>query len=143
MGNTMLITVTGRKTGRKYSTPVGYYQDGDTLWIVTSRDRTWWRNVCGGAQVDLHLHGRNVTAFAESILDEKAVAAQIGNYLQVFLGRLAASCKIVPDQSYIRAGDKHQGLKIAEGHFPAAKNTKINRGQDKPIGRYQAQNLKR
>jgi len=82
MGNTMLITVTGRKTGRKYTTPVGYYQNGDELWVVTSRDRTWWRNLCAGAQVDLHLHGRNFTAFAEPILDEKAVASQIGNYLQ-------------------------------------------------------------
>jgi len=82
MGDTMLITVTGRKTGRKYTTPVGYYQEGDTLWIISSRDRTWWRNVCGGANVDLHVHGRDLTAFAESILDEKAVAPQIVGYLR-------------------------------------------------------------
>ena len=34
MGNTMLITVTGRKTGKKYTTPVVFYRDGDTLWII-------------------------------------------------------------------------------------------------------------
>lgn len=45
MGDTMLITVTGLKTGVKYTTPVGFYRDGDTLWIISSRDRTWWRNV--------------------------------------------------------------------------------------------------
>ena len=45
MGNTMLITVTGSKTGRKYSTLVGFYCESGYLWIMTSRDRTWWRNV--------------------------------------------------------------------------------------------------
>ncbi|MFL7868219.1 MAG: nitroreductase/quinone reductase family protein, partial [Anaerolineales bacterium] len=53
MGDTMLITVTGRKTGKKYTTPVGFYRDGDSLWIISSRDRTWWRNLQGGAQVEL------------------------------------------------------------------------------------------
>lgn len=27
----MLITITGRKTGKTYTTPVGYYVEGDTL----------------------------------------------------------------------------------------------------------------
>jgi len=31
MGDTMLIAVTGRKTGKKYTTPVGFYRDGNTL----------------------------------------------------------------------------------------------------------------
>jgi deazaflavin-dependent oxidoreductase (nitroreductase family) len=53
LGNTMLITVTGRKTGQKYSTPVGFYREGDTLWVISSRDRTWWRNVKNGANVSL------------------------------------------------------------------------------------------
>ena len=44
MGNTMLITLSGRKTGRKISLPVNYYQDLDALWVLTSRSRTWWRS---------------------------------------------------------------------------------------------------
>jgi len=81
MGNTMLITVTGRKTGNQYTTPVGYYQEGQTLWVISSRDRTWWRNVCGGAEVNLHLHGHDEKAFAESVLDEKAVTSRMEDYL--------------------------------------------------------------
>lgn len=81
MGNTMLITVTGRKTGRKYTTPVGFFRESGYLWVMTNRDRTWWRNACG-ADVALHLHGRDVNACAESILDEKAVALRIGDYLR-------------------------------------------------------------
>ena len=82
MGNTMLLTVTGCKTGRKYSTPVGFYRDGDTLWVMTSRDRTWWRNVKNGAQVSLLLKGRSMNAFAEAELDAIAVETRLRDYLQ-------------------------------------------------------------
>ena len=81
MGNTMLITVTGRKTGKKYTTPVGYYRVDDHIWVITNRDRTWWRNLKDGAEVSMRIHGKNVNGFAEAILDEKAIAARIGEYL--------------------------------------------------------------
>jgi deazaflavin-dependent oxidoreductase (nitroreductase family) len=77
-----LITVTGRKTGKKYTTPVGYYREGDCLWILTSRDRTWWKNLRGGAQVGLLLKRKPVIARAEPELDEKAVEARLYEYLK-------------------------------------------------------------
>ena len=77
----MLITVTGRKTGKKYTTPVGYYRAGEYLWVITSRERTWWKNLRGGAQVGLLLKRKPVTAFAEPDLDEKAVEARMFEYL--------------------------------------------------------------
>lgn len=82
LGNTMLITVTGCKTGRKYSTPVGFYREGDDLWILTSRDRTWWRNLRNGANVSLLLGGKNVDAFAKAELDEEAVRKHLLDYVQ-------------------------------------------------------------
>jgi deazaflavin-dependent oxidoreductase (nitroreductase family) len=82
MGDTMLITVTGRKTGRKYTTPVGFYRENDTLWIISSRNRTWWRNVQDGAEVEMRLRGKDVNGFAEAILDEEAVAAQVIEYIR-------------------------------------------------------------
>jgi deazaflavin-dependent oxidoreductase (nitroreductase family) len=78
----MLITVTGRKTGKKYTTPVGYYREGDTLLVMTSRDRTWWRNLKGGAEVGLLLKHVSVTAFAEPELEEKAVEARLLDYFR-------------------------------------------------------------
>ncbi len=89
MGDTMLITVTGRKTGRKITLPVNFYRDGNSLWIISSRGRTWWRNLMLGAEVDLHLHGVDLKGFGEAVLDEKAVAAQIGEYIR----RLPASAR--------------------------------------------------
>jgi deazaflavin-dependent oxidoreductase (nitroreductase family) len=82
MGNTMLITVTGCKTGRKYSAPVGFYRDGDCLWIMTSRERTWWRNVRKGANVSVLLRGKTVNAFAEAELDEKVVESHLFDYVR-------------------------------------------------------------
>ncbi len=78
----MLITITGRKTGKRYTTPVGYYREGDYLWVITSRDRTWWRNLRGGADVELLLKRQPVLACAEPELDEKAVEARMFEYLR-------------------------------------------------------------
>jgi hypothetical protein len=65
----MLLTVTGRKTGKKITFPVGYYREGEYLWVITSRDRTWWKNLRGGVGVDLLLKRKPITAFAEPDLD--------------------------------------------------------------------------
>jgi deazaflavin-dependent oxidoreductase (nitroreductase family) len=81
LGNTMLITVTGCKTGKSYSTPVNYYRDGNLLWVISNRDRTWWRNVKEGAHVSLLLNGKAVNAFAEAELNEKAVEKRLVEYI--------------------------------------------------------------
>lgn len=78
----MLITVTGRKTGKQYTTPVGYFTDGDALWVMTNRDRTWWRNVRNGGEVSLLLQGKEVHGFAEAELDEKLVVSRVTEYLR-------------------------------------------------------------
>ena len=78
----LLITVTGRKTGRQYTTPIGYYESDGYLWTVTSRDRTWWRNVQGGAEVTLRLQGKNVRAFSDTDLDENSVEARMIDFFK-------------------------------------------------------------
>ena len=49
---------------------------------MRSGQRTWWRNVKEGAEVSMRIHGKNVNGFAEAILDEEAVAARVGEYLE-------------------------------------------------------------
>ena len=78
----MLITVTGRKTGKKYTLPVGYYRENGFLWVITSRVRTWWKNLRGGAEVGLLLKRKPVTAIAEPDLDEKSVEARMVEYIK-------------------------------------------------------------
>ena len=78
----MLITVTGRKTGKTYTTPVGFYEDDGYLWVITSRDRTWWRNLQGGAAVTFLLKRKPVYGFAETELDCKAVETRMVESVQ-------------------------------------------------------------
>ena len=82
MGDTMLITVKGRKTGKEYTTPVGYYRENSNLWVLSSRDRTWWRNVKDGADVKLLLKGKPVSAYAETIMAENDVEKLVADYVK-------------------------------------------------------------
>jgi len=94
----MLITVTGRKTGQHYTTPVQYAQTGDELVVVTSEAYRWWRNLIGGAEVDLRLRGRSSKGFAQVATDPKAVEAALGKlYPQIKPDKRAdfASGKVV------------------------------------------------
>ena len=78
----MLITVTGRKTGKKYTTLVGYFRENGDLWVLSSRDRTWWKNLQGGAEVSLLLKRKKVAAIAEPELDTKIVQEQMCEYVK-------------------------------------------------------------
>ena len=62
-----ILAWTGRKSGRRYSTPVSYVRDGATVWITTG-DK-WWHNLSGGAPVDMRLGGRWHSAQGVAITD--------------------------------------------------------------------------
>jgi deazaflavin-dependent oxidoreductase (nitroreductase family) len=85
-GNTMLMTYQGRKSGKTYTTPVNYLrmQDSEGQYLLTTskRDRTWWRNLRGGASVTLRLRGKDLRARAEAIEDEPAVAGELGAFFK-------------------------------------------------------------
>ena len=115
--STMLITVTGRKSGRKVTTPVNYYQDGSTLWVLTNPERKWWRNVQSCAEVELRLRGKTALATAEVIRDETALAGQIGEYVKrIPLSARALGVRVVqgqPDPSDLaRAAGRHLMIRI-------------------------------
>ncbi len=63
-GNTMLMSIRGRKSGRIFQVPMNYLRMGDRLVTTSQPDRTWWRNLRGGADVKLRLKGRRVDAHA-------------------------------------------------------------------------------
>jgi deazaflavin-dependent oxidoreductase (nitroreductase family) len=81
-GSTALITVTGRKTGKKYTTPINYFEEDGYLWVVSNRDRTWWKNVQGGADVELLLKRSLVHGHAETEMDSKSVEEHLCTYIQ-------------------------------------------------------------
>lgn len=56
----LLLTYTGRRSGRPVTVPVNYARDGGDLYIFSRRDRLWWRNLRGGAPVRVRLRGRDL-----------------------------------------------------------------------------------
>jgi hypothetical protein len=66
----LLLSWTGRKSGRRYATPVSYAPVGDAL-LVTTGDR-WWRNLIGGGPVVIWHRGRRRETTAQPVLDEEA-----------------------------------------------------------------------
>jgi deazaflavin-dependent oxidoreductase (nitroreductase family) len=65
--NLMLLTVTGRKTGRTYTVPVGRHESRDGTFLLSAAGN-WRHNLRGGAAVRLTLDGREHAAHA--VLEE-------------------------------------------------------------------------
>jgi len=80
-GNTMLVTIKGRKSGKAYTTPVNYVQDQNVIYVTSQKERTWWRNLRGGAEADLQLRGQNIRVTGEVVEDEPGVVTQLAAYL--------------------------------------------------------------
>jgi hypothetical protein len=64
-----LLTITGRHSGRRYSIPVGYQQDGNDLVVMVSeaRRKQWWRNYYEPGPVEVRLRGQERLGRAELV----------------------------------------------------------------------------
>ena len=77
----LLFTFTGSKSGKTYTTPVSYSQDGDQVTIFTHAD--WWKNLRGGAPVTLLIRGKEFPGLAKPVVEDKqAVAAGLVEHLR-------------------------------------------------------------
>jgi deazaflavin-dependent oxidoreductase (nitroreductase family) len=90
-GNTMVINYTGRKSGKAYRLPVSYLRLDDTLLTISFKNRTWWRNLRGGASVTVHLQGKDVSARAEVVEDDQAVV----DGLRAFIGKSQPAARML------------------------------------------------
>jgi deazaflavin-dependent oxidoreductase (nitroreductase family) len=73
----IVLTFTGRKSGKSYTIPVEYVQEGDTLTFITQRQRVWWKNLREGAPVTVHLRGHDVQGYAR-VLDDSPETSRAG-----------------------------------------------------------------
>jgi deazaflavin-dependent oxidoreductase (nitroreductase family) len=69
----MLITFTGRKSGKTYSTPVQFKPNGDAVIFVTGKRRRWWRNLQDGATVTVRIKGRDIEGVPEIVEDRASI----------------------------------------------------------------------
>ena len=63
----MLLTVTGRTSGRRYTIPVGYHQTADAVVVMVGEapSKTWWRNYRAPGPIELRLRGKVARGRAE------------------------------------------------------------------------------
>ncbi len=91
--NLMLISYTGRKTGKAYRQPVSYVRDGDTL--LTPGGGRWTLNLADGARprpVRIRLRGRELPASAELVTD----AAEVERLLGVIARENPRAARFIP-----------------------------------------------
>jgi len=69
-----LITVTGRRSGRRYTFPVGYRQDGDRVIVNVGwpERKRWWRNLRHGGRVEMRIRGKRRAGQAQARGDERS-----------------------------------------------------------------------
>lgn len=65
----LLMNVHSRKSGRDFVLPVNYVTIGNEILIVSRQGRTWWKNLVGGALVDLRIEGDNFVGQADVLTD--------------------------------------------------------------------------
>ena len=74
----LVMRFRGRKSGRQFSTPLSYVEVGGRLYLVTRRTvANWWRNMLGGAAVEVVWRGQKVSAQA-TVLESSGDEAEIG-----------------------------------------------------------------
>jgi len=95
----VLLVHFGRKTGRPYPTPVTYVEDGNVLYICTSR-AGWWKNLAAKPEVKVVLRGEERAGHATVVADDH--------------GRIVAGIKNL--LSHVPRDAPFYDIKMSEGH---------------------------
>ncbi|HET8911751.1 MAG TPA: nitroreductase/quinone reductase family protein [Ktedonobacteraceae bacterium] len=66
----LLITFTGRNSGKKFTTPIRYKQEGETLQIKIVAEYSWWKNLIPEQTVHILLRRQKRTGTAEVLAPE-------------------------------------------------------------------------
>lgn len=81
----LLLTTTGRKTGKRRVTPLQYEQVDGMIYVAAARGAKtdWYRNLLANPQVELRLGARCLTGTAEPITQP----GQVADFLELRLQR--------------------------------------------------------
>ena len=81
----LLLTFTGRKSGKRHTTPVAYLEEGQGLLMTT--DSPWWKNLRGkdgvGIPVTVRVKGREYEGIGEAVTDKTEVVRVLARFLQM------------------------------------------------------------
>ena len=125
-GKRLVLTFTGRRTGRRYATPVNYLQRGRELLITT--DSPWWHNFDVDARVQVRLRGKRLQATARAVREPDAVVEYLtaivrdhppyGRWAHIHVGADGT-----PDPADVRA-EVERGRVLVRVHLPPSEQTR-------------------
>lgn len=107
----MILTTQGRKTGKFYTIPITYLQEGDTVFCLTKS--RWWKNLSDGAEVKLHLRGKQVKGLTNLIFQQSLIEEKIAQTIQMN-ARFARYFGVVLDDQNL---PDPASLKLAATHY--------------------------
>jgi deazaflavin-dependent oxidoreductase (nitroreductase family) len=93
-GRLMLLTFTGRRSGRSFTTPVSYVREGSSLLVPGGG--AWWKNLENGRQVQVRLRGTWRPVTPELIMEPVALAEVLRRMLAANPA-ISAFTGILPD----------------------------------------------
>lgn len=93
----MVLTTTGRTTGKKRSTPVGYLRDGDSVLAFTFPHHHWYKNLRRRPEASLVIQGVRIPARAEFVDDDPGRVRAIEAYQRERPGFFARTYQLQPD----------------------------------------------
>lgn len=77
----VLLSFCGRKSGRIYTFPVGYFShEGDTVEIIPLHN--WWKNLCGNVPVTLWFKGHKYRAIANASHGDEMTVKEVQRLIQ-------------------------------------------------------------
>jgi deazaflavin-dependent oxidoreductase (nitroreductase family) len=88
-GKYLILSFTGRRTGRRYRTPVAYVRQGSRL--IISTDSPWSVNVNDGRPVTVLLRGRSHQGLAQRIDGGAAAASGLRQLVDQIPGYASAA----------------------------------------------------
>ena len=147
----LLLTTTGRKSGKRYTTPLTYLEDGENLVVIASNggadtDPNWWRNLRADPQAMVQVGPQHKELHAEAALGaerDRLWSAVIARYpvyrryadatkreipVVVLRAKVAAEASVREPQAdeTSTVGDAPGDVEVA--HAPAATEDASNRG---------------
>ncbi|MFF0487846.1 nitroreductase family deazaflavin-dependent oxidoreductase [Nocardia sp. NPDC004068] len=107
----LLLTTTGRKSGRPYTTPMMFHPDGDRVLVIASnigapRHPDWYLNLAADPNVTVEVGDETYSATAESLRGEERerVWRQIKELYPFFADHEAKTSRTIPVVALRRAG---------------------------------------
>jgi hypothetical protein len=117
---TIAITVTGRRSGKRYTFPVSYIQDRETLLVISQKERAWWKDLRNGAPVTVLLQGRKLQARGETFTDTALAATillrilqQVPAYQRLLHVKLDATGQLEQPEALTRLAQGHVVVRLA------------------------------